>query len=100
MSNDLINRSEVISLIDKLGYVNCFDPKDYECNNRVDKIRRSIVELPTAYDLDKVVEQIKEKGKRVCCSVKCNDNCNDCEHGCLMNAILSIVKEGGISDNH
>lgn len=57
-------------------------------------------DIPTAYDVDKVVEQIKDKGKAVCCSVKCNDNCNDCEHGCLMNGILKSVKAGGNIDNH
>lgn len=55
-------------------------------------------DISTAYDVDKVVEQIKDKGKAVCCSVKCNDNCNDCEHGCLMNGILEIVKAGGVND--
>lgn len=61
MSNDLISRSAVISLIDELGYVNCRNSKDFEANSRMDKIRQGVVELPTAYDVDKVVKQSKEK---------------------------------------
>lgn len=52
---------------------------------------------PTAYDVDKVVEQIKEKRKRICCSVKCPENCSDCEHGYLMEGILEIVKSGEVN---
>ena len=52
---------------------------------------------PTVYDMDKVVEQIKEKGKRICCSVKCTENCGDCEHGYLMKGILEIVKADNLN---
>lgn len=54
--------------------------------------------ISTAYDADKVMEQIKEIGVKICCSVKCTENCNDCEHGCLMKAILEIVKAGGVNE--
>lgn len=53
---------------------------------------------PTAYDVDKVLEQVKEKGTRICCSVKCTENCEDCEHGCLMRGILETVKAGGVNE--
>lgn len=57
-----------------------------------------IDECPTAHDVDKVMEQIKEIGIKICCSVKCTENCDDCEHGCLMKAILEIVKAGGVNE--
>lgn len=60
MSNDLISRSAVISLIDELGYVNCHNSKDFEANSKMDKIRQGVIELPTAYDADKVVREMKK----------------------------------------
>lgn len=56
MSNDLISRSAVISLIDKLGYVICRNREDFEANRRVDKIKQCVIELPTAYDVGKKVD--------------------------------------------
>lgn len=53
-------------------------------------------DIPTAYDVDKVVKSISEVGERYCNSVKCDKNCNDCDHGCLMRTITNIVKRGGI----
>lgn len=53
---------------------------------------------PTAYDVDKVVEQIHEIGTSFCDNVKCNKDCNDCEHGCIMRAVEGQVKEGGVND--
>ncbi len=50
----------------------------------------------TAYDVDKVVEQINSIGKSYCDSVKCNKNCGDCDHGCIMSAITERIKAGGI----
>lgn len=53
---------------------------------------------PTAYDVDKVVEQIHEIGTSFCDNVKCNKDCEDCEHGCIIRAIEGEVKAGGIND--
>lgn len=87
MRNDLISRSAVISLIDELGYVNCRNSKDFEANSRVDKIRQGVVELPTAYDVDKVVEQVEDYlFERYCVE-------GDCK-------IDEIIKAGGVSDNN
>lgn len=62
MSDDLIRRAEVIKVIDELGYVNCHNGKDFEANSRVDKIRQKIIELPTAYDEQKMTrKQVKSK---------------------------------------
>lgn len=65
MNNSLISREQVIKLIDELGYVNCRNGKDFEANNRVDKIRQKVIEMPTAYDVDKVIEQMKEKATSI-----------------------------------
>lgn len=46
---------------------------------------------PVAYDIDKVVQQIKEQDG-VCIGCKCPDECNECAIGERIN----IVKSGGI----
>lgn len=58
--SDLISRSEVIKIIDKIGYVNCECNKDFKANSRVDKIRQNVVEMPTALDLDEVMEELNQ----------------------------------------
>ena len=61
-------------------------------------LEQAIDAQATAYDVDKVAEQVKEKGTRICCSVKCTENCEDCEHGCLMRMILKTVRAGGVNE--
>lgn len=78
---DLISRKQVIKIIDELGYVNCYDQKDYKANSRVDKVRQKIVEMPIAYDVDKVCKKINEN--------KDIDNLIDTDHA------IKIVKSGG-----
>lgn len=55
-----------------------------------------IEEQPTAYEVDKVVEEIKNIGTRHCVSVHCNDECSDCDHGAIMKEIIETVKRGVI----
>lgn len=55
----LISLNAVIKLIDELGYTNCRDSRDYEANNRMDKVRLKIQELPAAFDKEKVIEELK-----------------------------------------
>ena len=50
MNGDLISRSAVIDVI-----------KRHECNTI--RIMEGVMELPTAYDVDKVVEQMEERVK-------------------------------------
>lgn len=51
---------------------------------------------PTAYDVDKVIEELKEMGNEYCKSVKCNGECDCCEHASMMQSAIKIVKGGGI----
>lgn len=91
MSNDLINRS---ALIDELKQSGMIVDNDYG-NAMVDFIKN----LPTAYDVDKVVEQL-EKCKEImkspisrdCFEKECA--CSDCTVCCFDKAI-EIVKAGG-----
>lgn len=43
----------------------------------------------------KVIDKMKDIGKRFCESVNCNKDCENCEHAVLMNALINVVKKGG-----
>ena len=60
MSDDLISREAAIALVYKLGYINVSNQYDFKANCRVDKIRQELVELPTAFDKEKVIEELED----------------------------------------
>lgn len=91
MNNDLIGRKEIIKRIDELGYVNCYDGKDFEANSRVDEIRQRIVEMPIAYDVDKVIEQLEEL------LWDCYTD-NGAGFEVYKNRMTEIVKSGSVAD--
>lgn len=102
MSDDLISRKVLMERVLQEEYDN-----DIHKDGRAKAIHhgeyqhfcKTIAETPTAYDTGKVAETINEIGQRYCNSVKCDKNCDDCEHGCLMRAITSAVKSGGVADD-
>ena len=60
--SDLISRSEVNNVIDKLEVYTCGRPNTMKVEISVLQLQRFINKLkniPTAYDIDKVVEEIK-----------------------------------------
>lgn len=60
MSDDLISKKAVIVLIDKLGYINVSSRDDFNANLRMEKVRQEVVKLPTAFDKEKVIEELKQ----------------------------------------
>lgn len=64
MSN-CVSKEDVIKIIDEFGYVNCYNGKDFEANNRVDKIRQKVIELPNVCDMENIIEQFENKMKAV-----------------------------------
>lgn len=96
MNNDLISRSAVIKIIEdeiklKSSYV--------EHNAQID-IMFKVKEMPTAYDVDKVVERLEDmRLKREEQLRTCADNDMADYFRCKMSAIaevIEIVKSGGI----
>lgn len=65
-----------------------------------DEYRKSILQIvedqPTAFDKEKVIEEMKKIGKRICVCVKCREDCENCEHGVLMKTLIGIVEKGGV----
>lgn len=85
---------------DKLKHViHCAYSDDLEILEKID-------EQPTAFDVDKVVEQIesiKEKEYRACTDAQCGfcDYSNDCWDGEMCDKLaldkaIGLVKEGGV----
>lgn len=106
MQNDLISRLAVEQAIKEFNKKRISKiPKglSFEEHNKIldiieeenGEMLKSVNDLPIVYNVEKVVEQMKETGKRVCVSVHYNDECQDCEHGVLMCNLLEIVRNGG-----
>ncbi len=93
MSNDLISRSAVVKIIEdeiklKSSYV--------EHNAQID-IMFKVKEMPTAYDVDKVVEQLEKESQNIEL-IYPTDQGYDYEDaiGIDINKTKQIVKSGGI----
>ena len=65
MSDDLISKKAVIALIDKLGYINVSSRDNFNANRRMDKVRQEVVKLPTAFDTEKVIEELKSGNNHI-----------------------------------
>lgn len=91
MRNDFISKAEVIRLIDKYGYVNCLNRKDFEANNRVDKVRQKIVEMSISYDLENVISKLEDLEKF-------NNDKEDYPftegYACAIDNAIEIIKSG------
>lgn len=82
------------------------DDNDYMCRLCLESIKEIIDEQPTAFDVGKVVEQIKsikEKEEGACTDEQC-ENCNyfnDCLNGEMCDKLaldkaIELVKGGGV----
>ena len=96
MSNDLISRSEVIKIIEE----EMEKKLSYEVHNAQIDIMFMVKELPTAYDVDKVVARLEEmRTKREEQLRTCVDNDMADYLRCKMSAIaeaIEIVKSVGV----
>ena len=97
--SDLIRREDVIKLVNQFVFGLCKEQND--------EVRRTfnkyIEKMPTAYDIDKVVEELEQKKEEVqrmrntCVALSDLEVC-DIENVTYKRAI-EIVKHGGVSDN-
>ena len=91
MNDDLISRKAVIALIDELGYINVHNHDDFKLNCRVDKIRQGVVELATAFDKKKVIEELTA-GRFIYAGEDVIGECTSIG----INKAIRIVEKGGI----
>ena len=61
----------------------------------LDMIIRGVEDQPVAYNVDKVVENVKRIGTALCVSAHCGDECQDCEYGNIMKSIVKEIETGG-----
>ena len=97
--SDLIRREDVIKLVNQFVFGLCKDQND--------EVRRTfnkyIEKMPTAYDIDKVVEELEQKKEEVqrmrntCVALSDLEVC-DIENVTYERAV-EIVKHGGVSDD-
>lgn len=95
--SDLIRREDVIKLVNQFVFGLCKAQ-----NDEVIKIFNKYVEkIPTAYDIDKVVEELEENASRYTKKYVTpygNNGYNDTKAISIHKAI-EIVKNGGVSDD-
>ena len=90
--SDLISRSDVNDVIDELEVYTCGRPNTMKVEISVLQLQRFINKLkniPTAYDVDKVVEKLEEKIADM----------NFCEYRDAFIDAIEIVKQGDVSDD-
>ena len=107
--SDLISRSDVNDVIDELEVYTCGRPNTMKVEISVLQLQRFINKLkniPTAYSVDDVVEELEEI-KGLICS---RNNCSKCEyttycfygeqsHKVAIDEAIKIVKQGAVSDD-
>ena len=96
--SDLISRSELIKLF-KEHMQTARDFREIIIN-----IIPTIKNQPTAYDVDKVVEELEEVHEKFCKNVVCggksrSELCEYCEEYIMFNKNIEIVKHGCASDD-
>ena len=94
--SDLISRSELLKEIEKykFGAISNDAEREY--------IKKTILDFiicqPTAYDIDKVVEELNRiRAKKTCNKEKC-DTKEICRI-CVVDDAIEIVKQGGVFDD-
>ena len=111
--SDLISRSELLKrfCINKDGHrIPERDCDNFEVTVSVKDIKTIIKEQPTAYDVDKVVEELKERTDFLkCCTKYGNKNAKQqaesystmmmYEVADLVDDLIEIVKQDGVSDD-
>ena len=97
--SDLISRKKVIDILEKEKSLRC----GYDADISIFSIEKGVRELPTAYDIDKVVEELEQKKEEVqrmmntCVALSDLEAC-DIENVTYEGAI-EIVKHGCVDDD-
>ena len=70
--------------------------KRYGNEHMSEKFKEMLDSIPTAYDVDKVVEEVAEKAERYCKVVGCEHCYTDCDHYILMQSVAASIAKGGV----
>lgn len=90
MSDDLISRQAVVKIIDnEIKSTTAYCLHDTQINIKFD-----VQNLPTAYDVEKVIEQLQKAKTRMSC-YRLNNVADD---RISINEAIEIVRKGGIKE--
>ena len=97
--SDLISRSELLKQLATEPKYSISVPKGFEALKDLityhhEKVIEVIEGMPTAYDVDKVVEELETDS-----SVKLYGSRNSDNYMILVNRAIEIVKKGGVADD-
>ena len=94
MNDDLISKKSLLKEIDEV--IAQYNWKEYVILDILHCARDMIFDQPTAYDIDKVIEQLENEASR-CASFFCDDYRDDYERGKFeaYNDAIEIVEKGG-----
>ena len=84
--SDLISRSQLLKEIETWG--GC-----------VEALREYIQNMPTAYDIDNVVEELEERQKEYLAGFGVYNNDEMYGVACGLGDAIEIVKQGGVADD-
>ena len=97
--SDLISRSELLKrfLVNKDGHrIPERDCDNFEVTVSIKDVKTIIKEQPTAYDIDKVVEELEKSSKWI---NETNGYCDDGNDYIPLSKAIEIVKNGCVSDD-
>lgn len=96
MSNDLISRQAV----DKIINNEIRQTTEYCLHDTQINIKFAVQELPTAYDVERVIERLEECRDDIIADLKSNFCLSQCQNDdcvvCIFNKVFEIVRKGGI----
>ena len=87
--SDLISRSELIRHVES-------EYRAYGEDYDVEQILGDIEDMPTTYDIDKVIEELEKSSKWI---NETNGYCDDGNDYIPLSKAIEIVKNGGVSDD-
>ena len=94
MTDELISKKALLKEIDEV--IAQYNWKEYVILDILHCARDMVFDQPTAYDIDKVIEQLENEASR-CASFFCDDYRDDYERGKFeaYNDAIEIVEKGG-----
>lgn len=93
--SDLISRNKVINILKKEKSLSC----GYNSDITIFSIEKGIRELPTAYSVDKVVEELEKRKQEYLVGFGIHDNNEMYGVACGLGDAIEIVKRGGASES-
>lgn len=93
--SDLISRSEVINILEKEKSLSC----GYDSDITIFSIEKGIRELPTAYDVEKVVEELEKRKQEYLVGFGIHDNNEMYGVACGLGDAIEIVKHGSVDND-